>query len=242
MTKTKEKATNIKAIHINYMFNKIAAKYDLLNNLMTFGYHHKWKDETVQLALKEISNAKNALDICTGTSDLAISLNKHSPNLNITCIDNSSKMLEIARVKINNIKNNISLILQDFENSNLPFKPQSFDLITIGFGLRNLLNKERSIEDIFKLLNYGGVFACIDLAYPENHLWQKLYFSYFFNIIPILGGIFAQNKGAYTYLTNSLTTWYKQEELKELILTKGFRKCYYKNILGGIVAIHIAVK
>ena len=208
---------------------------------MTFGLHHKWKEETIDLALKEINNPKSALDLCSGTADLAMILNSKLPKIKITCVDNCANMFDIAKVKIENLKiKNIDLLLADCEN--LPFYSWSFDLITMGFGLRNLVNKEKCLSDIFEFLKPDGVFVCIDLGYPINFFWQKLYFLYFHNIIPKAGEFFAKNKEAYTYLPESLKTWYKQEELKELILKTGFKKCYFKNLLGGAVAIHVAVK
>lgn len=241
-TTTKSTITN-KASCINQMFNNIASKYDLLNNFMTFGNHIRWKEEAIKLALKEIKEPKEILDLCSGTGDLGIILNKLCPLTNITCIDNSNNMLDIAKSKIEklNIKN-IRLLLEDFENLSSPLKSQSFDIVTIGFGLRNLINKEKCIIDIYDLLSKNGVFVCIDLGYPANLFWQKIYFIYFFKIVPILGKLFANDIDAYTYLPNSLVSWFKQDELNQILLTKGFRKSYYKNILGGVVAIHIAIK
>lgn len=242
MTQVGIKSTNTnKAAYINQMFNNIAPNYDLLNNLMTFGFHKKWKKEALKLALKEASDPKEALDLCSGTGDLAIILSKLIPSLNIICGDNSANMLDIAKQRIEKLGlKNISTSLIDCEN--LPFKASTFDLITIGFGLRNLINREKCIEDFYNILKTNGVFMSIDLGYPNNFFWQKMFFSYFFNIVPLLGQIFAKDKSAYSYLPDSLKSWYKQEELKSILLLKGFRKCYFKNILGGVVAIHIAVK
>ena len=237
----KKSMTDDKALYVKEMFTEIAGKYDLLNNLMTFGLHNKWKEEAVDLALKEINNPKSALDLCSGTGDLAIILNKKIPGIEIKCVDNCIPMLDIAKHKIENLKiKNIDLLLADSEN--LPFYSWSFDIVVMGFGLRNLVDKENCLKNIFGLLKPDGVFACIDLGCPPNYLWQKLYFLYFYNLIPKLGELFAKNKEAYTYLPVSLKTWYKQEELKDLILKTGFKKCYFKNLLGGAVAIHVAVK
>lgn len=241
MTNTCIKSTPDKAEYINQMFNTIAPKYDLLNLLMTFGMHYKWKEDAIKLGLKEVQLPKNALDICTGTGDLAILLKKHSPETEITCIDNSKNMIELAEKKFSKLRlKNISLITKNFEAST--FNQESFDFISIGFGLRNLIDKEKSTKSVFNLLNKNGVFACIDLGYPTNKFWQNIYFTYFFNTVPKLGEVIAKNKDAYTYLPNSLKSWLKQEELKSLLLNTGFKKCYFKNILGGIIAIHIAVK
>ena len=225
------------------MFNKIATKYDLLNNLMTFGAHYNWKREAIKLTLAESTNPQIALDLCSGTGDLALILNQYCPKTNITCIDNSNNMLNIAKAKVKKLNlQNISFSLFDFEKLSGEISQSSVDIITIGFGLRNLIDKEHSLENIYKLLKKGGVFTCIDLGHPTNTLWGKIFLSYFFNIIPKLGQIFAYDKEAYTYLPISLNSWYKQDELKNVILKTGFQKCHFKNILGGAVAIHIAVK
>lgn len=242
MTETTKKSTsNDKALYINNMFAEIAKKYDLLNNLMTFGLHSKWKEKAVDLVLKEIDSPKLALDLCSGTGDLAVILNSKIPGIKITCVDNCPEMFEIAKNKTKNLKiKNIDFLEADCEN--LSFYSWSFDIVTVGFGLRNLVNKEKCLKNVFDFLKPGGVFACVDLAYPVNSLWQRLYFFYFYNFVPKLGELFAKNKEAYTYLPVSLQTWYKQEELKKLILHTGFKKCYFKNLLGGAVAIHVAVK
>ncbi len=242
MTQATQKSMDFdKALYVNNMFAEISGKYDLLNNLMTFGCHNKWKEETINLALKEVKEPKMALDLCSGTGDLALILNSRLPEIKIKCIDNCSEMLEIAKAKFKNLNiQNIETTLMDSEN--LSFQSDTFDLVTVGFGLRNLVNKEKCLKGVYGILNPGGVFSCIDLGFPVNSFWQKIFFLYFYNLVPKLGEMFAKNKEAYTYLPMSLKTWYKQEELKDLIIKTGFKKCYFKNIFGGVVAIHIAVK
>lgn len=244
MIETATKSTREdKKIYVNELFSKIAKKYDLLNNLMTFGNHLRWKEYAIKLALKEINYPNKVLDLCSGTGDLAIILNKYCPNTKIICMDNCREMLSIANVRIKSLNTeNIILDLTDIENISYGNKPSSIDMITVGFGLRNIVNREKCIQDSFNILRKNGVFACIDLGRPTNHIWNKIYSFYFFNLIPKVGEIFAHDKEAYLYLTQSLLTWYKQDELKDLFLKYGFRKSYYKNILGGAVAIHIAVK
>ena len=240
-TATENSIDKKKAFYINKMFSKIAKNYDLLNNLMTFGLHNVWKEEAIRYACKEGTDLKNALDLCCGTADLGLMLSKKLPPLNIKCVDNSLEMLSVAEERLNKEGiNNIKLIQMDCED--LEFTSGSYDLLTIGFGLRNLIQREKFLQDAYTLLKPKGVFACIDLGYPSNYFWRSIYFFYFFHIVPRLGQAFAGDKEAYNYLPNSLSTWYKQEELKNLILQTGFEKCYFKNILGGAVAIHIAVK
>ena len=241
MSQIESKSIIEKKTFINKMFAKIAPKYDLLNNLMTFGMHNAWKEEAVKLALSETDDPKFGLDLCSGTGDLSIILKKYSPNMKVTSADNCLEMLNIAQRKFEKLGlSDIELLDLDCEN----IKPSlgSFDLITIGFGLRNLIDKQKFLSIVNSLLKPCGIFVCIDLGYPVNVFWQKIYFFYFYNVIPILGKIFASDKEAYTYLPASLATWYRQEDLKKLMTKSGFKRCYFKNILGGVVAVHVAVK
>ena len=230
-----------KPLYVKELFSAIAKKYDLLNTLMTFSLHNAWKTELVKLAMKEKSDIENVLDACSGTADIAIIINKYLPESKITCLDYCKEMLDVAAEKLARLNlNNIDLILSDLNS--FAWTKHSFDLVTIGFGLRNIENREQALNKIYEMLKRNGIFACIDLGYPSNKFLEKIFFSYFFKTVPLLGQLFAQNKEAYSYLPNSLRQWYKQDDLKQLILKTGFKKCYYKNILGGVVAIHVAVK
>jgi demethylmenaquinone methyltransferase/2-methoxy-6-polyprenyl-1,4-benzoquinol methylase len=233
--------TSGKSTYVNNLFSKIAKKYDLLNNLMTFGRHLKWKEDGIKLALKEVKDCNKALDLCTGTGDLSIILNKLSPKTEIIASDYCDEMLQILEKKIINhdLKN---INVKKIDSESIDFPKSTFNLVTIGFGLRNLVNKEKCIESIYSVLKKDGVFMCIDLGHPVNPIWRKIFFTYFYNLVPKMGELFARDKDAYTYLPESLKTWYTQEELKEILLKKGFTKCFYKNIFGGVVAIHIAKK
>lgn len=230
-----------KAKYVQSIFKKIAHKYDLLNNLMTIGLHKKWKTITIKLALKENKNINNAIDLCSGTGDLALILKKLVPSVKIQCIDSCKEMLKIAKEKFRlHNYNNFELLLEDIDN--LSLNNNSYDLVTIGFGLRNLINKELCLEKAYNLLKPNGIFACIDLGHPTNIIWKQIYYLFFFKFVPMLGQLFAKDKEAYTYLPNSLLNWYKQEELKNKLLSIGFNKVYYIDFLGGVVASHIAVK
>lgn len=240
MPTVKLKSTN-KATYVNNMFSKIAGKYDLLNNLMTFGMHKTWKEDAIKLALNELSALDSALDLCTGTGDLALIINKLSPKTQIIASDYCTNMLDVLNKKIKKLKiRHIETKIEDAEN--LSYKTPTFDLITIGFGLRNIVNREKCIENIYTALKPKGVFVCIDLGHPNNQIWRKIFFSYFYNLVPKLGEVFAKDKEAYTYLPESLKTWYDKETLKKLLIRKGFSRCSFKDIAGGTVAIHIAVK
>src|SRR3989338_3417371 len=233
-TATKSIASN-KSEYINQIFAQIAKHYDLLNNLMTMRFHLKWKKDAIDMAIKENKHIFKALDLCTGTGDLALFIHKKVKNAQIICIDNCHQMIDITKKRLDNINSpTFELIKADCEN--LRFNNSSFDLITIGFGLRNLINREKCLTDSYDFLAPEGVFACIDLGHPVNPLWKSIYGFYFYKIIPLLGFVFARNKEAYTYLADSLSGWYKQDELKEILIKIGFKKVYYKNILGGAVA------
>ncbi len=230
-----------KSAYVNNMFSKIASKYDLLNNLMTFGRHLAWKRTAVMLSLKEVTSPLHALDVCSGTGDLALIIKSMLPDTKVIATDNCKNMLSILEEKIEKLNiQGIDCELVSAES--LDYKENSFDLISIGFGLRNLVNREKFLNKAFSILKSGGVFMCIDLGFPEIPVWREVFFLYFFKFVPLMGEIFAKDKEAYSYLPESLKTWYKQKELKQILLNTGFSRCYYKNIFGGVVAIHIAVK
>jgi len=239
MSITTQIKTQNKEVYVNNMFTDIANKYDLLNNLMTFGLHKIWKKNVIKLAISENNTLNNVIDLCCGTGDLALITSKLLPNAKIVCVDNCQTMLDIANNKFKNL-NNITTLKSNIDEIN--WDPLSIDLITIGFGLRNLSNRENCITMAYRILKQNGVFACIDLGHPSNKLWKSIYYIFFFKIVPLLGEIFAKNKEAYSYLSSSLLSWYTQEELSTLLLKYGFKKAYYKNIMGGAIAIHIAIK
>ncbi|MBI1857546.1 MAG: ubiquinone/menaquinone biosynthesis methyltransferase [Candidatus Melainabacteria bacterium] len=239
MSTTTQIKTQNKEVYVNNMFTDIANKYDLLNNLMTFGLHKIWKKNVIKLAISENNTLNNVIDLCCGTGDLALITSKLLPNAKIVCVDNCQTMLDIANNKFKNL-NNITTLKSNIDEIN--WNPLSIDLITIGFGLRNLSNRENCITMAYRILKQNGVFACIDLGHPSNKLWKSIYYIFFFKIVPLLGEIFAKNKEAYSYLSSSLLSWYTQEELSTLLLKHGFKKAYYKNIMGGAIAIHIAIK
>lgn len=242
INKIKDKNQNSEIVE---MFSAISEKYDLLNNLMTFGMHKTWKEKSINLALKYLNNCpnncNNVLDFCCGTGDLTILLKKLKPQANIICSDLSKNMLELANSKFTkNRFNGIKIICENAEE--IDHGKGIFDLAMVGFGLRNVNNKEKCLDAIYDSLRAGGVFMCIDLGHPINPIWNKIYSLLFNSITPILGMVFAKNKAAYTYLPESLNTWYKQDELRQLLLNKGFKECNVTNFLGGVVSTHIAIK
>lgn len=240
-TKVKNEVENNKQDYVHKMFSGIAKQYDLLNNLMTLGMHNSWKKKAIKLSLNEIEAPHTALDLCSGTGDLGLMIKQLSPNTKVLCVDNCKNMLSIAQDKINKLNlNNISTEISNVEN--LQFDNNSYNMVSIGYGLRNLVEKEKCLSEIYRILSPGGVFMCIDLGHPTNNFWGLIFNTLFFNVIPFLGKIFAKNEEAYTYLPLSLKSWYTQSELKDLILKTGFKKCFYKNVFGGATAIHIAVK
>jgi len=235
-----------KALFINQMFTRIAKKYDFLNSLMTFNLHQTWKKQAVEAASVNIPYLKNAkvLDLCTGTGDMALMWSKKPQISKVIGLDYCGPMLEEAEKRQKRSKDSsstkINFMLGDALE--LPFPDNNFDAVSVGFGLRNVGDLNRAIDEIFRVLKPGGFIVSLDLGHPEQPMIKKLYEGIFLKIIPILGSVFASDKLAYRYLVDSLYTWPKQKTLSQMFWDKGFTRSYYKDLMFGSIALVVAQK
>ena len=235
-----------KPTYINNMFARIAGRYDFLNAIMTANMHKLWKTEAVSRASVNIPYLKKAkaLDLCTGTGDMAFMWAEKPQVVKVTAIDSCVPMLERASKRQKKSKNasvdKVNFIEADALN--LPFPDNSFDVVTVGFGLRNVGDLDRAISEIHRVLKPEGYISCLDLGHPESGLVDSLYKGIFLKIMPILGQIFAGDQSAYKYLIDSLKTWPRQKDLSQMFWDRGFSRSYYKNIMFGTTAIVVAQK
>ena len=182
------------------MFNKIAGQYDFLNRFLTFGIDNIWRT----IAVKKIkNNPKNVLDIATGTADLAIITAKYT-NAEIIGLDISDQMLKVGKEKITNknLDSRIKLINGDAEN--LSFNNETFDAITVGFGVRNFENLEKGLNEIYRVIKKGGYVAILEPSYPEKFPLKQLFNFYFETLTPIIGNLISKDYKAYSYLSKSV--------------------------------------
>jgi demethylmenaquinone methyltransferase/2-methoxy-6-polyprenyl-1,4-benzoquinol methylase len=221
------------------MFNNIAPKYDFLNQLLSLGIHKGWRKKAVKLV--GTNNPKQILDIATGTADFAIEAIKLNPD-KVTGVDISEGMLKLGVEKINKLglQNKIELKLGDSEN--LPFADNSFDAVTVGFGVRNFEHLEKGIADIYRVMNTGGTLAVLEFSKPKKFPVKQLYNFYFKYITPAIGKIFSKDSSAYSYLPESVNAFPDGEDFLNVLRKAGFKNAKALPQTFGIASIYIADK
>ena len=234
----KEVDVNEKAEHVGDVFHSVAEEYDLMNDAMSFGMHRLWKKMLIELS--ELSEGSVALDIASGTADIPGLINKKFKSVSMHVTDINASMLALGKDRaINeNFFQNCSFALASGES--LPYQNQTFDLVTVGFGLRNFTDKERGLKEMRRVLKPNGVLLILEFSKPTNSFFSKIYDWYSFNIIPKLGNFLANDSESYQYLAESIRMHPDQETLKDMVLDAGFDDCKFYNLVNGVVSIHKA--
>src|ERR1035437_693756 len=224
---------------VEKMFNEIAFRYDLLNQLLSFGIHKRWGRKAIALLKK--NDPKIILDVATGTADFAIDAIALNPEI-VIGIDIAEDMLAIGRKKLEqkNYSHIIELLQADSEN--LPFPENHFDAATVGFGVRNFEHLEKGLSEICRTLKKGGTLAVLEFSIPEKFPMKQLYNFYFKNICPLLGRIVSKNPVAYTYLFKSVSNFPYGEKFRTILLNCGFSEATVFPQTFGITTIYIAKK
>ena len=225
---------------VTEVFDSVAGKYDLMNDLMSLGIHRFWKKFT--LMHTGLTEGMIALDVAGGTGDLAEALAKQvGKSGSVILTDINASMLSEGRNKLldKGSFNNITLIQSNAEE--LPFEDNTFDCITIAFGLRNVTNKEKALKSMLNVLKPGGKLLVLEFSKP-NELLTPLYDFYSFNVLPKLGEWVANDSDSYKYLAESIRMHPDQDKLLTMINTTGFASSEYFNLTGGIVALHVGQK
>lgn len=223
------------------VFHSVAAKYDLMNDLMSGGVHRLWKRFTIELSGVRSGNA--VLDIAGGTGDLAAKFSRLvGPTGRVVLADINDSMLTVGREKLTNkgIVGNIEYVQANAEC--LPFPDNSFDCITIAFGLRNVTDKDAALRSMNRVLKPGGRLLVLEFSKPVNPVIGKLYDRYSFDILPKMGQLVANDEESYRYLAESIRMHPDQETLKGMMADAGFVDVRYHNMTAGVVAVHRGVK
>ncbi|MBA2653574.1 MAG: bifunctional demethylmenaquinone methyltransferase/2-methoxy-6-polyprenyl-1,4-benzoquinol methylase UbiE [Gammaproteobacteria bacterium] len=225
---------------VTEVFNSVATRYDLMNDLMSLGVHRLWKQFAIEIA--SIRPTDQILDLASGTGDLAL---KMAPLLNggsLFVTDINASMLAIARKRLieNGRVNNVHYLQVNAES--IPFPDNSFDCVTIGFGLRNVTHKQEALNSIYRVLKPGGKLLILEFSHPTSPILSSLYDLYSFNVLPLLGKFFVKDDKSYRYLAESIRMHPNQETLCSMMTTAKFENCRYDNLTGGIVAIHRGYK
>jgi demethylmenaquinone methyltransferase/2-methoxy-6-polyprenyl-1,4-benzoquinol methylase len=231
--------TKTKKEQVAEMFNNIAPKYDFLNQLLSLGIHKGWRKKSIELLVKE--NPKKILDIATGTGDFAIEAMKLNPD-QVIGVDISDGMLKLGIEKIKKLKLEHKITLQLGDSEKLNFSDNSFDAITVGFGVRNFENLEKGILDIFRVLKPNGTFVVLEFSKPTVFPIKQLYNFYFSFITPFIGKFFSSDNSAYTYLPESVMAFPDGEKFVTILKNCGFKNVKYQNLTFGIATIYTAKK
>ena len=218
---------------VTEVFQDVFDKYDLMNDIMSLGIHRLWKKRFINW-LNPQKNTK-LIDVASGTGDVAkLFLEKINYKGDVSCVDENKKMLDLSKKKFKN-KNNVKWYCNNAEK--LPFKENHFEYYTISFGIRNIENIDNALIEAFRVLKPGGRFMCLEFSKVKNEIFNKFYQIYS-KSIPKVGKIIVGKSKPYEYLVNSIEEFYSQEELVKLLHKHNFKKISYRNLNGGIVAIH----
>ena len=229
-----------RAAKVNDLFAAIARRYDLLNDLQSFGLHRHWKHKVVELAA--VWPGQRALDVCCGTGDIALALARGGAE--VTGLDFSHAMLEIAenrRLKITQSATPHPKFIQG-DAQQLPFPDNSFDAVTVGYGLRNLASWETGLREMFRVARPGGQLVILDFGKPPNALWRSIYFTHLKMTVPLLGWLFCGNADAYAYILESLKHYPAQEGVAAKMRELNVLNVRVINLLGGAMAINYGEK
>jgi demethylmenaquinone methyltransferase/2-methoxy-6-polyprenyl-1,4-benzoquinol methylase len=228
------------AAKVSDLFATIATRYDLINDLQSFGLHRFWKHRLVKLA--DVKPGERALDVCCGTGDISFALAEAGSD--VVGLDFSEAMLGVARRKYrkSDHRRNGSLNFIQGDAQNLPYPEQIFDIVTVGYGLRNLSNWERGLEEMWRLAKPGGRLLVLDFGKPDNPRWRSIYFSYLRWCVPIFGKIFCGDSQLYSYILASLKNYPAQNGVAEKMNKLGGRNVKIINFLGGIMSINYCEK
>jgi demethylmenaquinone methyltransferase/2-methoxy-6-polyprenyl-1,4-benzoquinol methylase len=227
---------------VQKMFTAIAHRYDLNNTLLSLGLHHAWKREAVRIS--GAAEGDTVLDLCTGTGDLAVLLSRRvGPKGQVIGLDLNERMLAYGRRKIERLRPNGNITLLQGNAESIQFCDRTFHAVTVAFGIRNVADIRAALGEMFRVLKPGGRAVCLEFSRPTNAPLRKLYELYSFTILPRIGKFVSHDHtGVYDYLPASIRAFPDQERLKTLFSETGFSPVSYRNLTGGIVAIHVGVK
>ncbi len=227
-----------KASRVRGVFDSVASKYDVMNDLMSVGMHRAWKAYTVLVA--NVKSGQRVLDIAGGTGDLALAFApKVGPTGQVVHTDINEAMLREGRNRL--LDAGVSLPTLACDAEHLPFADAYFDVVTVAFGLRNMTHKDAALQEMRRVLKPGGRLLVLEFSKVAKPL-EKIYDWYSFKVLPKLGKLVANDDASYQYLAESIRMHPDQDALKAMMLKGGFGHVDYHNMSGGVVALHVAIK
>jgi demethylmenaquinone methyltransferase / 2-methoxy-6-polyprenyl-1,4-benzoquinol methylase len=232
-----EVAEEQKSGKVREVFASVAPSYDIMNDLMSGGLHRVWKKFTVDLA--NVKPGEKVLDVASGSGDLAMTFAKIAGANNVWQTDINEAMLKVGRDRLINQGLSLPAALCDAEK--LPFASESFDLVTVAFGLRNMTHKEIALAEMTRVLKTGGRLLVLEFSKVHESL-KKAYDLYSFNLLPLMGKYVAKDEASYRYLAESIRMHPDQDALKEMMASAGLSRVEYFNLTAGVAAVHKGIK
>lgn len=234
-------ATDEKQKRVRAVFDSVATRYDLMNDLMSFGIHRLWKRFAVELA--GIRRGHKVLDLASGTGDLAARFAQLvGPDGEVVMSDINAAMLEQGRDRMADEGLLDNLAYAQINAEKLPFPDNHFDCVTIGFGLRNVTDKQQALNEMQRVIRPGGRVLVLEFSHPRGEPLKSAYDLYSFKLLPQIGRLVARDEESYRYLAESIRMHPDQETLKQMMQQAGLERCDYHNLTGGIVAVHRGFK
>jgi len=230
-----------KAAKVADVFHSVAAKYDVMNDLMSGGIHRLWKRYTIELS--GVRKGHKVLDIAGGTGDLSYKFSQLvGDEGQVILADINESMLRVGRDRLldKGVAGNLQVSQADAQY--LPFADNTFDCITIAFGLRNVTDKDLALRSMLRVLKPGGRLLVLEFSKPTNKLMEKVYDTYSFKAIPFIGKMITNDSDSYRYLAESIRMHPDQDTLKQMMVDAGFECCEYHNMTAGVVALHKGIK
>ncbi|MBX9668176.1 MAG: bifunctional demethylmenaquinone methyltransferase/2-methoxy-6-polyprenyl-1,4-benzoquinol methylase UbiE [Candidatus Obscuribacterales bacterium] len=236
--------------YVHDQFERIAAKYDLANDVISMGMHRLWKKQAVDILIggpkgrlmSEQRRSGQYLDVCCGTGDLALSIARRlNPNGKVVGLDFSNKMLEVARARSQKSPPRSAISFEQGDAQELPFEKNTFDGAIISFGLRNLTHFDRGLTEMARVVKPGGLVVNLDLGKPSGALFEPAFKLYFRHFVPIVGAVLQNDKKAYTYLPESKSTYPDPDGISRLFEGAGLEQVQHIPLSSGSVALHLGV-
>jgi len=226
---------------VHRMFDRIALKYDILNRIFSFGQDLVWRKKLAEMLSQ--NNSEDVLDLATGTADVLLSAFKHNKSMRTGVgVDLSGEMLDVGRLKIAQANLSDKTVLVRADALAVPALDSSFDATTISFGIRNVLDVESALKEMYRILRPKGKSFVLEFALPTNPLWRRMFLIYLRNLIPIIGGFFSGNRSAYKYLNETVEAFPYGQEFAALMEKTGFKSVKVHKMTFGVAMIYEGIR
>ncbi|MDA8428844.1 MAG: bifunctional demethylmenaquinone methyltransferase/2-methoxy-6-polyprenyl-1,4-benzoquinol methylase UbiE [Geobacteraceae bacterium] len=225
---------------IQQMFGTIAPRYDFLNRMLSFGIDRRWRKKAVKLIT--CREGARILDVATGTGDVALEIARSTPaSVKITGADFCKEMVDLGQIKVAQSPYAGRIDFRVAPCEDLPFPDNTFDAVTIAFGIRNVVDRKLGLAEMWRVLRPGGRMIILEFSTPRSHLFRQIYYFYFRRLLPMIGGLFSKYN-AYKYLPDSVLEFPSHEEFAATIEDAGFRSVHIKELTFGIASIYVGDK